>query len=122
MQIAEPDPPAAVEVIGIGQRNISINVTDTDRPNGYIEGYRFHIMYKLYPDEMAYRVNTDFLHKMISNIYVIERHIYPGTHLNILLSSATVYFGLEMSTHRLSAIFFKNNICRKRVTCIKKNQ
>lgn len=107
MHIAEPGPPTAVEVIGIGQRNISINVTDTDRPNGDIIGYRFHVMYTLYPDEMEYRVNTDFLNKMNSNIYVLERHIYPGTHLNILLSSATAYFGLEMSTHRLSAIFFK---------------
>lgn len=85
MHIAEPGPPVAVEVVDVGQRNISINVTDTDMPNGDIIGYLFHIMYKLYPDEMTYRVNTDFLHKMISNIYVLERHIYPGTYFNNIL-------------------------------------
>lgn len=90
MHIAEPGPPTAVEVVDAGQRNISINVTDTDTPNGDIIGYRFHIMYKFYPDEVTYRVNTDFLRKMMSNIYVLERHIYPGTYFYILLESAIV--------------------------------
>eukprot|EP00105_Crassostrea_gigas_P002871 XP_011415548.2 PREDICTED: phosphatidylinositol phosphatase PTPRQ [Crassostrea gigas] len=79
----EPGPPTAVEVVDAGQRNISINVTDTDTPNGDIIGYRFHIMYKFYPDEVTYRVNTDFLRKMMSNIYVLERHIYPGVQYKI---------------------------------------
>lgn len=85
MHIAVPGPPAAVKVLDIGQRNISINVTDTDTPNGDIRGYRFHIMYKLYPDEMEYNVKTDYLDKMTSNVYVLQRHIYPGTYFNILL-------------------------------------
>lgn len=79
----EPGPPTAVEVVDVGQRNISVNVTDTDTPNGDIIGYRFRIMYKLYPDEMEYMVKTDFLNKMNSNIYVLERHIYPGAQYKI---------------------------------------
>uniref|UniRef100_K1PXK6 Receptor-type tyrosine-protein phosphatase O n=1 Tax=Magallana gigas TaxID=29159 RepID=K1PXK6_MAGGI len=80
---AKPGPPTAVEVVDVGQRNISINVTDTDTPNGDIVGYSFHIMYKLYPDETEYMENANFLHKMMSNIYVLERHIYPGAQYNI---------------------------------------
>lgn len=90
MHITEPGPPTAVEVVDVGQRNISINVTDTDTPNGDIVGYSFHIMYKLYPDETEYMENANFLHKMMSNIYVLERHIYPGIYFDILLSSAIV--------------------------------
>lgn len=90
MHITVPGPPVAVEVVDVGQRNISINVTDTDMPNGDIIGYLFHIMYKLYPDEMGYSVKVKLLKNMNSNIYVLERHIYPGTYFNILLLSATV--------------------------------
>nr|XP_034332814.1 tyrosine-protein phosphatase 10D isoform X2 [Crassostrea gigas] len=78
-----PGPPAAVEVIDIGRRNISINVTDTDMPNGDIVGYHFHIMYKLYPDEIEYTVKEKFLDKMISNVYVLKEHIYPGAQYKI---------------------------------------
>lgn len=77
-------------MIDIGQRNISINVTDTDMPNGDIRGYLFHILYKLYPDETEYMMEVDFLPKMMSNIFVLTKHIYPGTDFNILLSSTIV--------------------------------
>lgn len=56
-------------------------------PNGDIVGYHFHIMYKLYPDEIEYTVREKFLDKMISNVYVLKEHIYPGNYFNILLSS-----------------------------------
>lgn len=78
----EPDPPAAVEVVEVGRRNISINVTDTDMPNGDIIGYNFHIMYKVYED---YQTRIDFLRKTSSGIYVLHNNIKPGIFLSSLI-------------------------------------
>ncbi|XP_065927516.1 phosphatidylinositol phosphatase PTPRQ-like [Magallana gigas] len=93
----EPGPPTAVELVDVGQRNISINVTDTDTPNGDIIGYRFHIMYKLYPDKMGYSVKVKLLNKMNSNIYVLERHIYPGTRYKIAVFTVNDAFNSSLN-------------------------
>lgn len=93
----EPGPPAAAEVVDIGQRNISINVTETDMPNGEIIGYRFHLWYKLYPDETEYRVNVVFLNKTMSNIYVLKRHIFPGAQYNISVFTVNDAFNSSMN-------------------------
>ncbi|XP_052707588.1 tyrosine-protein phosphatase 10D-like isoform X2 [Crassostrea angulata] len=92
-----PGPPVAVEVVDVGQRNISINVTDTDMPNGDIIGYLFHIMYKLYPDEKGYIVKVKLLKNMNSNIYVLERHIYPGAQYKIAVFTVNDAFNSSLN-------------------------
>nr|XP_022293460.1 phosphatidylinositol phosphatase PTPRQ-like [Crassostrea virginica] len=73
----EPGPPKAIEVINVGQRIISLNITDTDTPNGDIAGYVFKLRYKIYSDT-DYMERTTFLSKTASSIYYLQHHIVPG--------------------------------------------
>lgn len=88
-------------------------------PNGDIVGSHFHIMYKLYPDEMEYTVMEKFLDKMISNVYVLKDHIYPGYYFNIFFH----FFSLVWTGNLLKwmkSVIFQDNACRKKNCVYKK--
>ena len=78
--LTEPGPPKAIEVIYVGQRNISLNITDTDTPNGDIAGYVFKLRYQIYSDT-EYMERTTYLPKTASSIYVLQHHIKPGDYI-----------------------------------------
>ncbi|XP_062617864.1 phosphatidylinositol phosphatase PTPRQ-like, partial [Saccostrea cucullata] len=75
-----PDPPIYVGATA-GQRNITVNITDTDMPNGYIIQYIFQLTYKVYSDVAdRHGVIRESLPKKYSGIYILDswRHIFPG--------------------------------------------
>ena len=78
--MTEPGPPKAIDVINVGQRNISLKITDTDKPNGDIAGYHFKLRYQIYPDT-EYMERTTYLLKTASSIYVLQHHIKPGYYI-----------------------------------------
>ena len=78
--MTEPGPPKAIEVINVGQKIISLNITDTDTPNGDIAGYYFKLRYKIYSDT-DYMERTTFLSKTASSIYDLQHHIVPGDNI-----------------------------------------
>ena len=78
--MTEPGPPKDIEVINVGQRNISLKITDTDTPNGDIAGYYFKLRYKIYSDT-DYMERTTFLSKTASSIYDLQDHIVPGDYI-----------------------------------------
>ncbi|XP_062582145.1 uncharacterized protein LOC134243923 [Saccostrea cucullata] len=75
-----PHPPIYVGATA-GQRNITVNITDTDMPNGDIIQYIFQLTYKVYRDEPD-RHGVIILAKKDSGIYMLELqrhgHIFPG--------------------------------------------
>ncbi|XP_062616409.1 uncharacterized protein LOC134278098, partial [Saccostrea cucullata] len=78
----EPSVPRPPTYVGAnaGQRNITINITDTDMPNGGIIQYIFQLTYKVYRDE-ADRHGVIILPQKDSGIYILESqrhgHIFP---------------------------------------------
>ena len=78
--MTEPGPPKAIKVIKVEQRKISLNITDTDTPNGDIAGYVFKLRYQIYPDT-DYREQTTFLLKIASRFYDLQHHIVPGDYI-----------------------------------------
>ncbi|XP_056014637.1 receptor-type tyrosine-protein phosphatase H-like isoform X3 [Ostrea edulis] len=78
----EPYPPQHVEVVGVGQHNISLNITDTDMPNGDIIKYIFKLRYKIYSDDVNDMKNEIAINKKDSNIYVLD-NLKPGVAYSI---------------------------------------
>ena len=78
--LTEPGPPKAIDVINVGQRIISLNITDTDTPNGDIAGYVFKLRYQIYPDT-DYMEQTTYLPKTASSIYDLQHNIVPGDYI-----------------------------------------
>ena len=78
--LTEPGPPKAIKVINVGQGIISLNITDTDTPNGDIAGYYFKLRYQIYSDT-DYMERTTYLPKTASSIYDLQHHIKPGYYI-----------------------------------------
>jgi uncharacterized protein (DUF2141 family) len=74
-----PEPPKRVAVVGAEQRNITLNITDTDMPNGDIQRYIFKLSYKFYSDDDDYKIERKevALDKTESSIYTLN-NLMPG--------------------------------------------
>ncbi|XP_062582171.1 receptor-type tyrosine-protein phosphatase F-like isoform X2 [Saccostrea cucullata] len=96
-----PHPPIYVGAAA-GQWNVTVNITDTDMPNGDIIQYIFQLTYKVYRDEPD-RHGMIILPKSYSGIYILEPkrhgHIFPGAEYNISVFTVNDRFNSSTSAN-----------------------